>query len=174
MGKDIMSAIEERTSTRHYLPDEIDEEVIHDILEAAHEAPSAGNLQPWEFYVVKDKEKIEELATAAYEQDWLAEAPVVIAVCGLAHISANKYGKRGADLYVVQDTAAAVENMLLAAEEHDLGSCWVGAFAENKVKEILQIKEESWPVALVSLGYSQEEAEEEPQRSLDDLVTFIQ
>ena len=175
MGKDVISVIKSRTSTRDYLQDEISDDILQDILSAGHEAPSAGNLRPWKFYVVKNKEKIKKLSEAAYEQQWMKEAPLVIVVCGLFDVSAGEYGKRGANLYAIQDTAAAVENMLLAAENYDLGSCWVGAFAEQEVKDILKMEENSWPVAMVTLGYSESKGEEEADKeSLAEVVTYIE
>ncbi|GAB6138576.1 nitroreductase family protein [Halanaerobaculum tunisiense] len=174
MAKDIVSTIRDRVSIRDYSQQMISDEIIQELLESAHFAPSAGNLQPWEFYVVKNKEKIQELVAATNDQEWMADAPVVITVCARPAVSANKYGDRGSGLYVIQDTAAAIENILLTAEEYDLGSCWVGAFDDNRVKDILGIKQQLWPVALVTIGYPQERVTDATsRRSLDDVTTFI-
>ncbi|GAB6100704.1 nitroreductase family protein [Halanaerocella petrolearia] len=174
MSKDAITAMRDRVSTRNYLPETVSDEVIYEILESAHYAPSAGNLQPWEFYVVKDQEKINKLVEACHNQKWISDASAIITVCALPDISADEYGRRGASLYVIQDTAAAIENIILAAEAYDLGSCWIGAFDENKVKLTLGIKEETWPIALVTIGYSEEKLKDAtPSRSLDEIVTFI-
>ena len=174
MGKEVIKAIKDRASIRDYLAKEISDETIKGIIEAAHLAPSAGNLQPWEFHVVKNQEKIDQLSKAAFSQDWITSSPVVIAISVLTHISGEKYGERGSNLYAIQDTAAAIENLLLAAEAYDLGSCWVGDFNEEEVKRILEIEESSWPVALVTIGYAASQNEEtKPQRSIDEVITII-
>jgi nitroreductase len=174
MSKDVIKAIKDRVSTRDYLPREISEDKIKSIIEAAHLAPSAGNLQPWEFYVVMDNEKIEQLSQATYDQAWIKSSPVVIVISSLAHLSGDKYGERGSNLYAIQDTAAAIENLLLASEAHDLGSCWVGAFEEEEVKKILDMKEKSWPAALVTIGYpTDQQKETRPQRSIDEVLTIV-
>ena len=174
MSNDVIKAIKNRVSIREYLPEDISDDKIKNIIEAAHLAPSAGNLQPWEFYVVKDKDKIKQLSQVTYEQDWINSSPVIIVISALAHLSADKYGERGSNLYVIQDTAAAIENLLLAAESYDLGSCWVGDFKEQEVKRILSINENSWPVALVTIGYPAGKIEEtRPQKSVDDVLKII-
>ncbi|WP_408954382.1 nitroreductase family protein [Natroniella sp. ANB-PHB2] len=174
MAKDVIETIRERASIREYKSQEIPEETLHKILEAAHLAPSAGNIQPWEFFVIKNQAKIEELAKVAYGQEWMAEAPVVVVVCTNPELSAAKYGQRGEELYALQDASAAIENMLLAAEGYDLGSCWVGAFDEEKVKEVLDLSAKLIPLAFVTIGYSQGDKEEvRPQKELDEVITII-
>lgn len=174
MPKEVIKAIKDRVSIRDYLAKDIADDKIKKIIEAAHLAPSAGNLQPWQFHVVKDKDKIKQLAQTTTDQDWITSSPVVIVISALTDISGEKYGERGSNLYAIQDTAAAIENLLLAAEAYDLGSCWVGDFSEQEAKKILNISENSWPVALVTLGYPASRAEEtRPQRSIDDVLTII-
>ena len=174
MGKEVIQAIKDRVSIRDYQAREIADDKIKDIIEAAHLAPSAGNLQPWEFHIVKNKEKISQLAELTSGQEWIISSPVIIVISALTDISKQKYGERGSSLYAIQDTAAAIENLLLAAESYDLGSCWVGDFNEGDVKRILSLKESSWPVAFVTLGYTASKAEEtRPQRSIDEVMTII-
>ena len=174
MGKEVIQAIKDRVSIRDYQEQDISDDKIRKIIEAAHLAPSAGNLQPWEFYVVKTKDKIQQLAGVTAEQNWITSSPLVIVISALADVSGQKYGERGSNLYAIQDTAAAIENLLLAAESYDLGSCWVGDFNEEDVKRILSIKESSWPVAFVTIGYPASKSEEtRPQRSIDEVMTII-
>jgi len=145
--------IRKRHSVRAYDPDgEVSAEQVQHILEAAIEAPSAGNRQPWHFVVVRDARVRQELARAAYGQQFLAQAPVVIAVCADPVRSSERYGARGSDLYCLQDTAAATAHILLAATELDLGSCWVGAFDEAHAARALSLADHLRPVALISIG----------------------
>jgi nitroreductase len=141
---------------RSFVPDRpVGEEVIAWLLEAARWAPSAGNLQPWRFYVVTSSELRQKLA-AASRQGFVAQAPVVIVVGAVPEGSAQVYGDRGRYLYCLQDTAAAIQNLLLAATAAGLGSCWVGAFDEAAVHRALGLPPEVRPVALVPLGYTRE------------------
>jgi len=148
-----LECIKARTSVRSFRPDLVPEEKISRILEAAANAPSAGNVQDWNFVVVKDSKRKKILSEAALGQDFVAQAPVVIVVCSdLGRIS-SAYGERGRNLYSIQDTAAAVQNLMLAACDLGLGTCWVGAFSEEGVRKILNLPERVRPMAIIPLGY---------------------
>ena len=89
-----------------------------------------------------------ELAAAAYGQAFVAQAPLAIVVCADAEQSAGRYGQRGRELYCLQDTAAAIEHILLAAVALGLGGCWVGAFDEDQAASALDLPERTtarWP-----------------------------
>jgi nitroreductase len=148
-----LECIKARTSVRSYKPDPIPEVLLNKILEAAVNAPSAGNMQDWEFVIVKDSGNRKALSDAAQGQIFVAQAPVVIVVCSdLKRISAA-YGSRGENLYSIQDTAAAVQNIMLAACDLGLGTCWVGAFREDKVRSLLSLPEHVRPLAIIPMGY---------------------
>ncbi|TCL66511.1 SagB-type dehydrogenase family enzyme [Hydrogenispora ethanolica] len=172
MTKDLIDAIQERHSIRAYETTAIPDATIGRLLESAHLAPSAGNLQPWKFVVVRNATLRQALAEAAFGQDFIAAAPVNIVVCAEPERSAARYGERGAGLYCLQDTAAATQNILLTATAYGLGSCWVGAFDEAKVRQTLGIGPELRPTAIIPLGYPAEEPEEVAYRSIDE-VTLI-
>lgn len=164
MTKDVMDAIRERRSTRHFTPDSVDEFTVGRILEAGASAPSAGNIQPWTFYAVFRQDIKARLSKAAYDQESVISAPVVIVICALPEDTAARYGERGRSLYCLQDTAAATQNILLAAEAFGLGSCWVGAFDETAVAAALGCARGERPVALVPLGFSAGEKPQPPAR----------
>ncbi|RLG44282.1 MAG: nitroreductase family protein [Thermoproteota archaeon] len=149
---DVMEAIFGRRSVRRFKTDPIPEEDLRKILEAAIRAPSAGNRQPWEFVVVRDPNRKQEIARAALGQWFIAEAPVVIVVCANEERSASRYGDRGRKLYCIQDTAAATQNMLLAAYSMGYGTCWVGAFDEGSVASIINAPRGVRPVAIIPIG----------------------
>jgi len=151
-SSDPLTPILTRTSCRAFRPDPLPEADLTRLIEALCRAPSAGNVQPWRFIVVRSDGDREALAAAAHGQSFLARAPVVIVVCGDAARSEARYGKRGRDLYVIQDTAAAVENLLIAATALGYGSCWVGAFDEKAAREALGLPGGLRPLAMVPIG----------------------
>ncbi len=149
---DVMEAIFGRRSVRRFRDDPIPDEDLRKILEAATWAPSAGNMQSWEFVVVKDPGRKRELVRAALGQSFIAEAPVVVVVCANENRSASRYGERGRTLYCIQDTAAAIQNMLLAAYSMGYGTCWVGAFDERAVSSVIRAPSGVRPVAIIPIG----------------------
>jgi len=148
---DVWEAIFTRRSIRRFKATALSEAQIERLLEAARWAPSAGNLQPWRFIVVTSPVVKEALAAAAYDQRFLAQAPAVIAVAAVPSL-AGRYGARGRELYMIQDTAAAVQNILLAAHALGLGACWVGAFDDAAVAQTLGLGPGEKPVALIPVG----------------------
>lgn len=147
----VMEAIARRRSVRSYSDQPVPDEVLLRILEAGRLAPSARNMQDWKFVVVKDQEQRQRLAEAAKNQEFVGQAPVVIAACGT-----SEYVMTCGQLTYPIDVAIAVDHMTLAAVEEGLGSCWIGAFHEDKVKAILGIPKAVRVVALLPLGYPAE------------------
>lgn len=151
---DFWEVLKKRHCTREFDPKkEVEDEKIEKILEAAKMAPSAGNMRDWHFEVVKDSDKKIKIAQAALGQMFIAEAPVVIVVCSDLKIAEEHYGERGVSLYSAQDSAAACQNLFLAATALDLGACWVGAFDEREVRNILELPEHIRPLVIVPVGY---------------------
>lgn len=160
----------DRRSIRAFLDRDISEEDVEILVEAACWAPSAGNRQPWEFVVVRDEANKRSLAEAAYGQSFIAEAPVVFVVCADPGRSASRYGRRGTELYCIQDTAAAVQNLLLTAKANGLGSCWVGAFDESRAAEAVGAPRGVRPVAIVPVGHPAERPPPRPRRRLSEVI----
>ncbi len=151
---DVFEAMEKRHSVRAFdTSREVPGELVERLLACACLAPSAGNVQPWRFVVVRDAALRRELAAAALGQDFVARAPVVIVVCADLEAHAASYGRRGVELYSIQDTAAAVQNILLGATALGLGTCWVGAFREEEVSRALGLDKALRPLALIPVGY---------------------
>ena len=153
---DIFKAISDRRSIRKFIDKPVEEDKIAKILDAAMWAPSIGNLQERQFIVVRDPGRRLQLSEAALGQYWMARASVIIVVLTKNDRIVRTYGKRGEDLYVKQDAAAAIENMLLAAHSLGLGSCWVSVFEDAAVKRILKIPTELEVHALIPIGYPAE------------------
>lgn len=167
--------IQTRRSVRQFRQDKpVKEAQVQKLLEAAIRAPSAGNRQPWHFYVIWSQDVKDHLAAAAFDQAFVAEAPVVIVVCADAARSSARYGSRGRDLYCIQDTAIAATHILLAAVDMGLGACWVGAFDEEQAAAALRLPAVLRPVAIVPMGYpAKEGGARTPRRSLDEVVTIV-
>jgi len=167
---DILEAIKGRRSVRAFTDKPVPDEDIMTILDAARQAPSAGNLQPWEFIVVKDAEIKKGLAQAALDQASIEEVSVVIVVCADKSRSSSRYGSRGSTLYCIQDTAAAIQNLHLAAHALGLGTCWVGAFNETEARKLLNAPLNVRPVAIIPVGYPAEKPKPRPRRPLTEIV----
>jgi nitroreductase len=168
----IPDIIRERRSVRAFTAQGVSDEEAETLVEAACLAPSAGNLQPWEFVVVKDPGVKRRLVEAAHGQSFISEAPVVFVVCAVPGRSASGYGSRGRELYCLQDTAAAVQNLLLTATANGLGSCWIGAFDEGRAADALGFPEGIRPVAIVPVGYPAESPRQRPRRPVKQVTRW--
>lgn len=168
----LFATIKNRGSVRKFQKKDVPREILEKILIAAVFAPSAGNLQPWEFIVVKDSDAKKHLTEVSYDNPWLADAPVIIVCCVNMQVAGSVFAERGEKLYGIQDVAAATENMLLAAASLGLGACWVGAFSEPGVKVILEIPDYVRPAAMIALGYPAEEPPPLHRQALADITHF--
>ena len=169
---DVFEAIKTRRSIRAFRPDLIPRESIRKILDAARYAPSAGNLQSWEFILVEDISNIIKLCDACLEQQFILRAPLIIVVCTDTDRSAVLYGSRGKYFYSMAEVCAAVQNLMLAAHSLGLGTCWVGAFDEQKVRAYLNLPAAVVPIAIIPVGYP-ELIPQTPQRaSIGDITHF--
>jgi nitroreductase len=172
---DFWQVVDKRCSVRDFDPAaEVPPQTVERLLQAAIRAPSAGNRQPWHFYVVRDLAVRRGLVAAAYGQEFIAQAPVAIVVCADAEQSAGRYAQRGRELYCLQDTAAAVEHILLGAVASGLGGCWVGAFDEHEAARVLDLPHRYRPVAILPIGKPASVPRRRSSREpLERVVTFI-
>ncbi|KAF0106778.1 MAG: nitroreductase [Anaerolineaceae bacterium] len=167
---DFFQIVEERRSMRKYADKPVEAEKLTRILETANKAPSGGNMQGYEIYIVRKLKDRQALVKAALNQEFLAEAPVALAFCANPSRSAVKYGERGATLYSIQDATIACAYAQLAAKALGLDTVWVGAFDEKAVSEILRLPEGLRPIILLPIGYAGKEPHPRPRRELKDLV----
>jgi nitroreductase len=166
-------AIRKRTSVRSFTNRKVEDALISELLELAAQAPSAGNTQEWVFIVVKDPEKARKVAgtpVGPYSQIALSTASCIIVVCADTKAIEKRFGERGIKVYAFQDTAAAIENLMLAATSRGLSTCWVGAFNEFKVQDILDLPGNIFPVAMVALGYAAEKNPKPARKPLRDFA----
>jgi nitroreductase len=169
---ELMEAIKGRRSIRKFKKQDIPTEFINQLIEAASYAPSAGNIQPWEFIVVKNPQIKEKLVKAAYNQAQVEQAPVIIVVCADEKRSSLGYSKRGTTLYCLQDTAAATQNILLTAYSLGLGTCWIGAFDEDEAKKALKTPDGVRPVVMIPFGYPDVTPKQRNKRLLNEITHF--
>lgn len=150
-----------RRSIRKFKDTKVSDEITEKLLVSAMAAPSARNAQPWEFVVVTNEEKIIELRNIAKNFDF--NSSLLIIVCG----NKKRTITQNDNDFWMQDCAAAVENILLQATEEGLGSVWCGLFPvverAEKVREALNLNSEIVPMALLHIGYPDEEKEERSQ-----------
>ncbi len=161
-----IEAIKGRRSVRRFKESAVKEEIIEELLDSAQMAPSAGNLQARDFIVISNKITKQKLAQAALDQSFIEKAPIVIVVVANIDRSSRIYKSRG-ELYAIQDATAAVMNLLLAAHSMGLATCWVGAFDEYAVSEILGIPQRTMPIAIIPVGYSDEKPSAPPRVGLE-------
>ncbi|MBA7601927.1 MAG: nitroreductase [Candidatus Cloacimonadota bacterium] len=165
---DVFEAIKERRSVRAYDDKPVEKEKLNKIFEAARLAPSAANYQEWRFVVVTEKSKGKALMTAANNQSFVAEAPVVIACC--AETDEHKM-RCGEQCYPI-DVAIAIDHITLAAVALGLGTCWIGSFYPDKVREILNIPKTIKVVELLTLGYPADSPRPKNRKTIEEIVHY--
>lgn len=170
---DILKVLQERRSIRDFYKKDIPEKIVDKLIDALIWAPSAGNIQARKFYFIKDMPVKKKIAAAALNQNFIAEAPLVIVGCSDSRISST-YRERGVFLYSIQDVACSIMGMMLVAHELGLGSTWVGAFYEEQILEILHMPRNLRPVAIVPVGYPSKVPQAPPRVSSGDAVEFIE
>jgi len=153
-----------RRSIRRYETRDIPQDVLENIFEAGRQSPSAVNKQPIRFIAVTDKE-LKKIFSDALFNRFIKDAPVVLVGC--ADVEALLTGK-----WAVVDTCIALENMVIAAWSLGVGSCWIGAFNEEKIKKLLNIPERWKIVALVTFGYPAEQPRPRKKKKIEELFSF--
>jgi nitroreductase len=155
-GLDTLETIARRRSIRAYKPGRIPDEDVRQILEAARLAPSAANRQPVHFVLVRDPDRKRRLGEACAAQHWIADADFVVACVGLPSQSQKWYQV---------DCAIAMQQLVLSAAALGYGTCWVGAFSEASVKQVLGIPDDARVVAVTPLGIPGEQPEARGRKS---------
>jgi len=173
--------ISQRRSVRSYLDKEISYQLIHKILEYGHAAPSAGNIQPWEFIIIRDEENKKAIVDTTFignsevdgkPQNWLLSAPVFIVVCANRDKVLKRYGKTSLDSLVYLDSSACIENMLLGAVYLGIASCYVSGFRKQEISQVLGLPEFYEPIGLLPIGYSAEACLSRPKIDIKEITHF--
>jgi len=162
--------IKSRRTIRKFTEEDVSDETVRKIIEAGMLAPSAGNMQSWEFIIVRDKTTKYSLSQEALGQPHVLESPVTIIVATNTKIAEKKYGSRGREVYCFVSAGAAIQNMLLMAVSLGLGAAWVGSFKERSVQEILKLPTEIRPVGIIALGHPVETPDMPKRRAYKEMV----
>ncbi|MCX6642253.1 MAG: nitroreductase family protein [Candidatus Bathyarchaeota archaeon] len=152
----------QRRSIRKYKKENVSENVKEKIIEAGRQAPSASNKQPWHFIIVTDKVLKEKLSVGKYA-GFVKDADFVVVGVGLP-------SDPGYQRWSVVDVTIALQNMVIAAEVQGVGSCWIGSFDENEVKQLLGIPKEAIVVALMPFGIPDESPAQRPKKQLVEII----
>jgi len=161
-----------RYSCRDYKPEPIEEEKLMTVLEAARVAPSACNLQPWRFIVIREKNNLEKVCST-YKREWIKTAPAIIIVCGDHEESWKRSDhKDHCDI----DVSIAIDHITLQAAELDLATCWVCNFDTMKCAELFELPSQLEPVALIPIGYPNDsksaERHDNDRKTIDKIISW--
>lgn len=148
---DVQEAIRTRRSVRAYSGQPLPDDVMARMRQALRAAPSACNIQPWHFVLVSDAKLRSQLGTAAHNQLWVADAPLIVVGCGWPEKAYQRMGGHGNSVDI--DVAIALDHLMLAAVAEGLGTCWIGSFSEEEVKRLLHVPAAVKVVAMTPLGY---------------------
>ncbi len=165
---ELLRAVMDRRSIRSYQARAVEPDKLERVLDAGRHAPSASNQQPWRIVVVTDAATRKKLAVAARDQKFVGEAPVVLVGCA---IKSDRVMTCGQHCYPI-DLAICMTTMSLAATAEGLGTCWIGAFFEDKVKEVLGIPPEVRVVELMPLGYPAEHPAARERKPMSEFAVF--
>jgi nitroreductase len=160
----LVDVVLSRRSIRRYEKKDVPNEVLDRILEAGRQAPSAANRQPRHFIILTDQEMKQELSTGLFNR-FIKDSPITIVGC--AHVGDILTGK-----WSIIDTSIAMQNMVIAAWAMGVGSCWIGDFKEDKVKQLLKIPAKWKVVALITFGYPAEQPKQRKKKPYEKLFSF--
>lgn len=167
---DFFALIEARHSIRGFDDRPIPEVDLQRLLQSADRAPTAGNLQAFEIYVVRSREMRHALRMAALDQEFIEQAPVVLVFTANPERSAARYAERGRTLYCIQDATIACTFVMLAATALGLATTWVGAFDPDAVRRATGIPQSELPVAILPVGYGNVPPRIRPRRGVRGFV----
>jgi nitroreductase len=149
--------IQKRYSVRGYKPDPVEDKTLHQVLEAARLAPTGSNRQAFQLVVVHTKGREEEMKRI-YRGDWFAQAPIVICACAAPDYKLN--------------VGIVMDHLILAATDLGLGTCWIGAFDRDAVRDVLGLPEDVYPIIMATLGYPADEPRAKKRKELSELVRY--
>jgi len=161
---EVTEAILARRSIRRFKPEPLPEEHLKKILEAAQQAPSAGNKQPWQFIVVRDPDIKDRLGKIARNQTWISNASVIIVALAMDKKLPQIYEK-----WAERDVMIAVEHMVLSAWSLGYGTCWIGAFIEEDIKALLDIPPEMTVINLLPIGVPNENPKKRSRKPFEEI-----
>lgn len=174
----VFDAIKERKSVRKYAETKIPPEHVQKLMESARLAPSANNFQPWRFILVEETSTKQKLCEVCQRQKWMLEAPLLIVCVGdlsyrikdTKNISIDEDSPEPEVKKIIRDTTIACEHIVLEAAELGLSTCWVAWFEQKDIRPVLNIPNDKFVVAVLTVGYGAETPKSRPRKSLDEIV----
>ncbi len=163
---EFFETVEKRQSVRAFKATPVPEDRLQAILNAVNRAPSAGNFQSYEVFLIDSQEKREALTNATFDQNFVAQAPVSLVFC--ANPSRCSYEPRS--LYALEDASIACAYATLAVTAVGLAAVWVGAFKPDAVLQVIGSPKGLVPVAILPIGFANEVPERTTRRDITDLV----
>jgi nitroreductase len=163
---ELMELLRTRHSVRRFRGEQVSQELVTKILEAVRTAPTAGNFQAYEIYLVSGEARMQALAAATFNHGWIAQAPMALVVC--THPARCEYD--GKEHWALQDASIAATLAHLAIVDLGLATCWVGAFLPAKVAETVGVAEGHVPMAVLPFGYADEIPAESSRRPVEEFV----
>ena len=164
-----LELVSSRYSVRAFKSDPVEQEKLQQVLEAARLAPTAGNRQAFQLFVIRTAGR-EDALKRIYGRDWFVQAPIVICACGFPERNwVRKDGKNYNDV----DVAIVMDHVILAAADLGLGTCWIGAFDPDAAREVLELPEGVEPVAFTPLGYPADQLGPKKRKDLSELVRYL-
>ena len=157
-----------RYSVRAYKSDPVEDDKLQKVLEAARLAPTACNLQPFQFIVIHTKGKEAELRHI-YSASWFVQAPIIICACG---IPSQSWVRSDGKNYWEVDVTIAMDHLILAAADLGFGTCWIGAFNPDAAREVLGLPDDVEPIAFTPLGYPADQPGYKGRKSIGELVRY--
>jgi nitroreductase len=165
---EFFDVVRKRYSVRAYKNAPVEKEKLEKILEAAWLAPTAANMQPFQFIVIETRGHEAELKRV-YPRDWFVQAPLVICACALP---TEAWTRRDGKNYADVDATIALDHLILAAADLGLGTCWIAAFDPAAARAVLRLPAGVEPLAFTPLGYPADEPKPKKRKPLSDLVRY--
>lgn len=175
------NVVKERRSVRTFLNKDVPPELIYQLLDYGHAAPSAGNIQPWEFIVVRNEGMKRSIVETTFigrdekdgkPQEWMMSAPVFILVCGNREKVRQRYGETSLHSLLYLDTSACIENILLGAVYLGLASCYVSGFREEELSKVMGLPKDYQSIAVLPIGYSNEFCFKRPKVPMQSIIHY--
>lgn len=160
----LVDVILNRRSIRRYEKKEIPKDVLYKILESGRQAPSAANIQPYHFVVLTDQEIKKEISKGMFNRFIQDSAFTIVGCDNTGEILTGKWA--------IVDTSIALQNMVIAAWALGIGSCWIGDFQENNVKQLLKVPNKWKIVAIIAFGYPAEQPQPRKKKTIDEIVSY--
>lgn len=178
---EFQEVVKQRKSIRSYTDQDVSQEQIMALLKLGHKAPTAGNIQPWEFVIVREEANRRAVTDTTFRgnnfdgdlhQEWMMQAPVMIVVCANRDRAYARYKEKALKTLIYLDVSACVENILLGAVDLGLASCYISGFKEDKLRAVLNLPDSHEAVAVLPIGYANEAGVERPKLKIEDVTVF--